>query len=1530
MPNDLISNMKVYSENLLNDLTEKKNPNDLKVGDPNPDLQFFDSSLSDRFTAQKDYNPYGFNPFDQGNQNKWVNKETWGSALRKGFSSFGNSFGNTFVDYWKDYGRMIDAVVHLDWDKMNKSEPELMSQYFKDKLNADKNFVFVPQEDEDGIFNKKAMSEFIGNAGFMAGTSAAFFLEIAADTALAMLVGPEIYGASASRIVGQQAAKQAPEIIAKGLGKTIAKEAVEEGVEQIASKSNSFIKGLKQTIDGYFNLGNKSVDQIAQLNKIDNAYQEVKEIGRLRPGVNREAVRQSMKESSQLYGMNINNIIKSKSFSEMANNIVKGVPIVGQGFQIGEKIVTGAKAGLSTGQLVGMGAWGLKRIANVVNMAGTEAAFEGVTSYGETLNQIINQYEIDNNGAAVPIEFFNKAREAALKSSAANFNVNMGILLATNDIQFGNLYNRFLPNVKWASDIFKEGAEDIMVVRGKNKLGKKMFKEYVNGFWGTYGNIGNITKTYGPRQAVFEVGKSFMRTFGKFQVTEGLQENLQDMSSSFWRDHYAGQISGVQKTMRDNFDEAFAQQFSKQGLKTFLMGAFTGTLMAGPMHIAEQGMKKFQTFAAASKYGKEEKNPVYEAEKEFRKQIDVRNTFYENISNGKLEDIIFQMQGVFGDNTDMTDAAKLKNEYHWRNAHDNSILMAAWSANKSNMIDSFVQSIRDAGDDVTAEEFNKNSGQNLANTKYSSPKELFNKIADDIQKYSKVIDGLRDKVVTMTDPLMFRPGSKNFYTAAVMKNIQEDALKMIAFNSIKATMAAERAIKTSNDLSALPNIGRSSDYALKVLSNHENLIAEQGILMQELKQLEREKNTEGLDAARKKEITKLVKDKEEELELLQKWQKLWVTESYVTYEAQGTKEVNGKEVVNEVPIKHTSSEFKGIKIPINETIVEKDVNGNEVERKITSDYITKHPVIAELFASIMNIKNKQADINVELSNSEVFEGLDKITDYIKLEKDSKDYMTAIESLFVPENLRKLTMNMLDGKAKYDVIRMLDKRHEALQDNISFFKSYIEEYNKDKFKSKKDLNKLANEINEEFKNKILNIDTYKQLIAITLDSEFGHNNMEDVRILMKKFDEEQDKLVTEFFKKYGWPIDKETEKEEPVKEETVIPEEKKESEVIEEVEQEVEQPEEKTEEETAIEKSENTEGLDAELLALDNKREEELARFWEPYTKNKKTEIEKQRRIMQLRTIRKQSFNNVSGYINFILDMSIEDFNQWKMQNPDDYQTFEDNLSSDKIKINNYDKPLINLIKNKEDIDSVLALADEQYNGEDRILEKYEKLRDDIHNRYTQEETTNEEITPEDIIEEPQEKKDYDIETLSDKINQANEEELDNISKFAKEEGIYDSFKDLIDSRLDYIQQNNIYDTKEIDGQWKIIDLKNNIVLKKYSYKKEANARKKVAELIKTYKDVSDNLLNSPSEIVDILTGKESKTEEVDKVEDVTKDKEYTDINISSENNKPTEINDIIQMYSTKEKKEFIKKETEDKSEAEAIRITQELLNKKCK
>jgi len=941
----------------------------------------------DPYRYQKGFQGEFFNPLDSTNYQKFADRETFGSALSKGLDSFAYKFGNTFVDYWKGYGRMADALVHMDWDRMKPDEETLATQYYKDQLDMKRNFVFEQPENEDSIFSKRTMSEFIGNAGFALGTFAGLGIEIAADIAITAATGGAgavSFGATAARLGAKQAAAQT------------------------AKSGFRFADALTDLAKG-FSYGNKSIDEISAAAKVAGKIDETAALSNM----GRSAVRESMSETFTVFSNNFFNIAKSKNLGEVATNLLKGTPLVGTGVRYGEKLAAASKAGASTGQMIGMGLQGLRRVAQELNMSSTEASFEAVTSYGDTLDKMVKQYQVDNDGAVPTAKEFEEMRSLAMQASTANYNTNLGLLLATNKLQFGNLFNRFIP----ANKFMTEAAENVMVVN--SKAGKALIDK--SGFFGSYGVLGKVAKEFGKKEAAWQFSKAFTKDFLKFEVSEGLQENLQETSATAWRDYYAGQFNGLETSLSDAFGKGVSEQFTKQGLKTFLMGAFTGSLIRVPTALASSSFEAANRALINREYAKTpELNPYKRAEEQFKKDLEIQNALFKQAKEGSFKEKIVNFVAQTDAAQQQAEAAAKGLRYEFENGRDNALLAAVASAQRTNSIGMLQRAIKDMGKDMTAEEFEKSFGVKLEDTKYKSASEFSESVARDVKKYSDVIDGLRTKFKsTMANPAQYDKGSRGQYVATLMRGAQEEAIQVLALNAIKGDMSANRAKQIAEELMSAPGIGTSADYALRALTNATSLQGEVKSLYAEIRILQEQLKAEGLDAETKNRIKEQLNSKIKEEELLSKWAGYReVRDSIIGYDKDN----------QPVKSKQIADVFVGKSIDKTQTVT--DENGNEVET-VDRTFDPTDPEVIETFRQLMNIKNKQAGNSTEISEEVMRDSFQKIYDYIRLDRDTKDYMRSVDVLMNPDNFRQMQERMVDGKFKFNLILYVDKLDDDL-------------------------------------------------------------------------------------------------------------------------------------------------------------------------------------------------------------------------------------------------------------------------------------------------------------------------------------------------------------------------------------------------------------------------------------------------------------------------------------------------------------------
>ena len=942
-------------------------------------ISYAPESLTDQYMYQEGFDAKHFNPFDTTNYQKFADKETWGSALSKGFDSFGYKFGNTFSDYWKGYGRMAEALFTLDWDKMKPDETTMMETYYKDQLDMKKNFVFEQPQNEDSLFSKRTMSEFVGNAGFALGTFAGLGIEIAADIAITALTG----GAGAETFALTAAGQAA---------RTAARQATKEG----------FLGGArlfgKDVLQGFGKLGAKSVEELSVLNKID----EAASIASASAGPLRSTVAQTF----EAFNYSWLKTLKSKSFAEFGENFIKGTPLLGTGIRYGERVAAAAKGGASAGQLVGLGLQGLRRVGQEMNMAATEASFEAVTSYGDTLDKMVQQYKVDNNGAVPTPEEFEKMRGLAMNASSSNFNTNMAVLLATNKLEFGTLFNKFLPANMLANDV----AEQILRVEGKAAASKL----YKKGFTGAYGVLGQVAKDFGKKEAAYQFGKAFFKDALKFEIAEGLQENIQETTAAGWRDYYAGQMNGTKYSLSEAFGKGAEEQFSKQGLKTFLMGALTGSIIRLPTAVASRSLDAANKAVIGQQYKNDpNSNPILKAEKQLDEDLSQMNSLFKQAHEGKFEQKVFNFNAQMNAAQDVAQAAAQGSRYDFENGKDNSLLSAVASAKRTHSIDMLYKAVKDMGVDMTAEDFEKSFGYKLENTKYATPQEFSESVAKDIKKYSETIDNVTSHVKNkLANPMAYSEGTRGKFVTSLTRQAQEDAIQVIALNAVKGEMTANRAKQVASEILAMPNMGTSADFALRTLTNAGSVDAEVGNIIAELKILNTNLQAEGIEPEAKKALAEQIKNKQEELALVNKWKTFWDTR----------KNVIGKNSEGEDITEDESNIFVGQKY--RDTREVEDENG--VKTKMDEEvYSIDHPEVLDTFRKLMAIKNKQADNKTEISEQTLRDSFEKVYDYMRLDQDTKDYMRSVDVLMNPENFQRALARMADGKFKHKLITYVD-------------------------------------------------------------------------------------------------------------------------------------------------------------------------------------------------------------------------------------------------------------------------------------------------------------------------------------------------------------------------------------------------------------------------------------------------------------------------------------------------------------------------
>jgi Na+-transporting NADH:ubiquinone oxidoreductase subunit NqrC len=558
--------------------------------------------------------------------------------------------------------------------------------------------------------------------------------------------------------------------------------------------------------------------------------------------------------------------------ADIANDLVKlGTPLwksrsVAEGMVLGaRKMIPFAdtiydmskysKAGAGALQIGAIGLGGLRRTLSEANMAMTEARMEAAGTYGELYNKLYDEH-LFATGQAPDTAKLRMIEQSAKDAASDNFMVNTGILMLSNRMQFDNLFARFGVgrNVLGASGEF---ADDVLKVTGK-KIGQeaaeKFTKTYAKGRFGTFGLMGDIAADFGKRRAAWEATKSFGKNIFKWEVSEGIQELLQEGSNKVLQDYYYDLYHGVKGGDFSRYiQKAGEEQYSTQGLKTFLMGAVTGRLLS-PINFAV-GQAKY--YGATSAQQREERKT------ELATTVSTINAFYENpqsflnehIANVKVQDRAAK---------NMEEALANRDKYQFVNNKDGAFAKLMSSAMKTNMFKAITDNIRSYGETFNDDEFKEAFGINRTEENISSVKEYFNKIADETENFQKNWKALKEKFGDAVMLDLYKEGTPERKMALVAKRALDDALEILATNNYKATRAAERAVKLQTDMANIPALGNSAAAAFRNLAVLENTSKEIALLELEIKNFE---SIEKKDKATRE----LIKTKKEQLKALQNW-----------------------------------------------------------------------------------------------------------------------------------------------------------------------------------------------------------------------------------------------------------------------------------------------------------------------------------------------------------------------------------------------------------------------------------------------------------------------------------------------------------------------------------------------------------------------------------------------------------------------------------------------------------------------------------
>ena len=933
-----VENLQSQSEDVLNQYTTGGIPNSPGSFDPNAAYQGLSEDLSkkslqafakpvtvgteeeyNRYKDSKDFQTFGYNSaLGEEQEHRYGRAMTWGDTIGKALGGGAHLAADTFVEGWKGWGRMASALFTWDSSKLMGTEEEryAMAKEQNDVMN--KYAIYDDDTSKDGYFNRQFFGTMLQQSGFAVGAA----LQFATEEFLTGGLGTVFEGMAAGMLVGR-VAKTAAEIRAAA---------------GVAEKTTFFGRAAERA-KGLFRP--KMVETASDL---------------------KNATRKVM------------NTVTNQP--KVINSLVEGLKKLTPGYGTVEELIKLRKAGAGFAQLSFTGVGGIKRGLSEFNMARSEAIFEAAGTYKQLEDSLINDYT-KKNGKEPEGADLEKIKQSAEDASHDNFWTNIGVLSVSNRIMFDNMFKGFSKS----RSLLGEGVASLkgegISVTAKNLAGTVETRAFKKGLLGGFSAVGQVAKVFGKKEAAWVATKSIGKGLMKFEGSEGMQELIQTASDVGLEQYYSDLYHGKKgySTKMDAILDSMQNPFTDtQGMKTFLMGALTGRLIApmssgftaistkiGDMDKIKAQAKSAKNLMAVKIANYTEQNgKAPEGDDLETIKAEVARTVPEyQTQKQKVDEAIKMMNILFADPqwlqkealanikvnnlaaANMDEAAANHDQYVFNNSKDSALAKTIAAAIKLDMYDSLRDVIKEYGINMTDAEFKQAFGIEATKDNKKNIDSLTKNMVSNIEDYYETFKKLQDKYKDTIIPELYKNNTPEVYANAQrQKTIVDNIIEMIATNSFKAKAVIKRANALQTEIAANENIGASSMEVLTKLGNDLALNGHVKMLEKEIAAFEKGEN-------QTPEQREIYKDQKEELRLVTMWAE------------------NRGELINEA----------------------------KVDKSYTA------------FSSLINLYNKRAKIATTVSKIEVEDAFLKFTDYIKLNNDHGEYVDAMNLLADPKNMK---------------------------------------------------------------------------------------------------------------------------------------------------------------------------------------------------------------------------------------------------------------------------------------------------------------------------------------------------------------------------------------------------------------------------------------------------------------------------------------------------------------------------------------------
>jgi hypothetical protein len=417
-------------------------------------------------------------------------------------------------------------------------------------------------------------------------------------------------------------------------------------------------------------------------------------------------------------------------------------------------LIRGSKAGENLGTIakVSKTFGAFYRDTREVTAALSEARMEGGMAEQELFDKLYKNYKDTHDGKVPSAEEYARMMENAYNAGHETYWWNVPALYLSNKIVFDKAFRGFTPVKDIRLAFRKAVTHDItwnkalaIVGEGGYELMDKSVKE-------------TLKRMKSPSYALRALAKG-AKTYGKANLTEGIQEIYQDAMSASMKSYYEEIYKDPLKTSIHSpwghiARNAKYQLTSKQGFETFASGFLMGGLIQVPQHIFyHSGVKKFHEI-----FNKEDYN-IYKAQRK-QEALDVVNALNAatkdpmRFADMHLENLVVQKNIQ----NRQLDASALNNLKGFRDDHDDAMFNHIDTLMRTGHIDTVIDNLN---------QMKKLSGEELIQAygpleeADGDPKAYYTKKIDEFSDRAKKIKARYDEVdklfINPFNPMRFNP-----------------------------------------------------------------------------------------------------------------------------------------------------------------------------------------------------------------------------------------------------------------------------------------------------------------------------------------------------------------------------------------------------------------------------------------------------------------------------------------------------------------------------------------------------------------------------------------------------------------------------------------------------------------------------------------------------------------------------------------------------------------------------------------------------